>query len=222
MRWGKGSETPSFPISEHEERGSLRPFSPPQEGVSDPFSHRERENPVHPKVPLAQIPLAQRIRVADVVAAKPYPTAAKHSKFFSLSLYLSISISLSQSLWFCHSLSLSHSLSLPQPMCCVDGTLLCACLVLSLSLSLALSLSGSLGTPSPLAMQHMSVSLIWSFSVSPLLDETCHCLIVGTGPFPMPRFPHLPNKEEKGVSFALRCVSKFRPAAYSASQVEFL
>ena len=34
----KGSETLSFPRSEHEERGSLRPFSPSQEGVSDPFS----------------------------------------------------------------------------------------------------------------------------------------------------------------------------------------
>ena len=32
----KGSETPSFPRSEHEERGSLRPLFPPQEGVSDP------------------------------------------------------------------------------------------------------------------------------------------------------------------------------------------
>ena len=40
-------------------RGSLRPFSPPQEGVSDPFFHRKRENLVHPQNPLAQIPLAQ-------------------------------------------------------------------------------------------------------------------------------------------------------------------
>ena len=50
--WGKGSETPSFPRSEHEERGSLRPLSPSQEGVSDHFSHRKRGNPVHPKIPL--------------------------------------------------------------------------------------------------------------------------------------------------------------------------
>ena len=44
------------------ERWSLRPLFPPQEGVSDPFSHRKRENLVHPPNPLAQIPLAQRIR----------------------------------------------------------------------------------------------------------------------------------------------------------------
>ena len=43
------------------ERASLRPLFPPQEGVSDPFSHRKRENLVHPPNPLAQIPLAQRI-----------------------------------------------------------------------------------------------------------------------------------------------------------------
>ena len=61
---GKGSETPLFPMLEHEERGSLRPFFPSQEGVSDPFSHRKRENPVHPKIPLAKIPLAQRTIVA--------------------------------------------------------------------------------------------------------------------------------------------------------------
>ena len=53
----KGSETPLFPRSEHEERGSLRPFSPSQEGVSDPFSHRKRGNLVHPQIPLAKIPL---------------------------------------------------------------------------------------------------------------------------------------------------------------------
>ena len=61
MRWGEGSETPSFPRSEHEERGVLRPFSPSQEGVSDPFSHRKKENPVHPQIHCAKIPLAQRI-----------------------------------------------------------------------------------------------------------------------------------------------------------------
>ena len=61
MRWGKGSETPSFPRSEHEERGSLRPLFPSQEGVSDPFSHRKRETSYIPKIPLAQIPLVQRI-----------------------------------------------------------------------------------------------------------------------------------------------------------------
>ena len=59
MRWEKGSS--SFPRSEHEERGSLRPFSPLQKGVSDPFSHCKRENPVPPKIPLAKIPLAQRM-----------------------------------------------------------------------------------------------------------------------------------------------------------------
>ena len=70
MRWGKGSETPSFLRSEHEERGSLRPFSPPQQGVSDPFSHRKREKPVHPKIPLAKIPLAQRM--TSVVLPMPW------------------------------------------------------------------------------------------------------------------------------------------------------
>ena len=61
MRWGKGSETPSFLMLRPRERGSLRPFSPPQEGVSDPFSHRKRENPLLPKIPLAKIPLAQKV-----------------------------------------------------------------------------------------------------------------------------------------------------------------
>ena len=75
LRWGKkglrlplavekGSETPAFSRSEHEERGSLRPLFPPQEGVSDPFSHRKRENLIHPRNPLAQIPLAQRMSTA--------------------------------------------------------------------------------------------------------------------------------------------------------------
>ena len=44
-----------------QERESLRPFSPPQEGVSDPFSHRKRGNPVHPQSPFATNPLVQRI-----------------------------------------------------------------------------------------------------------------------------------------------------------------
>ena len=57
----KGSETPSFLMLRPRERASLRPLFPPQEGVSDPFSHRKRENLVHPPNPLAQIPLAQRI-----------------------------------------------------------------------------------------------------------------------------------------------------------------
>ena len=50
------------------ERGSLGPFSPPQKGVSDPFSHRKRENPVHPQIPLAKIPLAQRVRMITKTA----------------------------------------------------------------------------------------------------------------------------------------------------------
>ena len=62
MRWGKGSETPSFLMVRPRERGSLRPFSPLQEGFSDPFSHRKRENPAHPQIPLAKIPLAQRVK----------------------------------------------------------------------------------------------------------------------------------------------------------------
>ena len=69
LRWKKGSETHSFPRSEHEERGSLRPLFPPQEGVSDPFSHRKRENLVHPPNPLAQIPLAQRMKVSALASA---------------------------------------------------------------------------------------------------------------------------------------------------------
>ena len=48
---GKGSETPSFPRLEHEE------------GVSDPLSHCKRGNLVHPQIPLAKIPLAQRISI---------------------------------------------------------------------------------------------------------------------------------------------------------------
>ena len=56
LRWEKGSETPScggekglrLPRSlgrRHEERGSLRPFFPSQEGVSDPCSHCKRGKP---------------------------------------------------------------------------------------------------------------------------------------------------------------------------------
>ena len=48
----KGSETPSFRRSEHEERGSLI-----AEGV-----YRKRGNLVHPQIPLAIIRLAQRIK----------------------------------------------------------------------------------------------------------------------------------------------------------------
>ena len=69
LRWKKGSETPSLPRSEHEERQSLRPLFPPQEGVSDPFSHRKRENLVHPPNPLAQIPLAQRMSLEILSSA---------------------------------------------------------------------------------------------------------------------------------------------------------
>ena len=49
------------------ERGNLRPFFPTQEGVSDPFSHRTRENPVPPKIHLAKIPLAQCMSYACVL-----------------------------------------------------------------------------------------------------------------------------------------------------------
>ena len=77
LRWEKGSEAPScdgekglslprsscsdlgnkggsdpFPTK----RGSLRPFFPPQ-----------RENPVHPQIPLAKIPLAQRMMIAETM-----------------------------------------------------------------------------------------------------------------------------------------------------------
>ena len=73
LRWEKGSETPSC----GGEKGLRLPRSLGRsmrnEGVSDPcphrkresqtlFSHRKRENPVHPKIPLAKIPLAQRIK----------------------------------------------------------------------------------------------------------------------------------------------------------------
>ena len=66
LRWGKGEKGLRLPRSlgprsEHEERGSLRPFSPSQEGVSDPFPHRKRGNPAHPRIPSTKIPLAQRI-----------------------------------------------------------------------------------------------------------------------------------------------------------------
>ena len=42
--------------------GLSDPFLPSQEGVSDLFSQRKKENPVHPKIPLAKIPLAQLMR----------------------------------------------------------------------------------------------------------------------------------------------------------------
>ena len=61
LAMGKRSETPSFIMLRPRERGRLRPFSPSQEGVSNPFSHRKRANPVHPKIPLAKIPLGQRM-----------------------------------------------------------------------------------------------------------------------------------------------------------------
>ena len=51
LRWDKGSETPSFPKSEHEERGSLRPFSPPQEGSQTLFSTAKGKTPYLPKSP---------------------------------------------------------------------------------------------------------------------------------------------------------------------------
>ena len=79
LRWEKGSETPScdgeqglrlphsscsdlgnegasdpFPTA----RGSLRPFFPPQKG-----------KPVHPKIPLAKLPLAQRMSEAHIGGA---------------------------------------------------------------------------------------------------------------------------------------------------------
>ena len=72
LRWEKGSETPycggekglrlsrSLGRSMRNE-GVSDPFSPSQQGVSDPFSHRKRGNLAHPQIPLAKIPLAQRI-----------------------------------------------------------------------------------------------------------------------------------------------------------------
>ena len=41
-----------------EERGSLRPLVPPQEGVSDPFSHRKRKKPRTSQNPLSEKPLS--------------------------------------------------------------------------------------------------------------------------------------------------------------------
>ena len=69
LRWKKGSETPScggkkdlrLPRSSCSDLGNEGVYFPPQEGVSDPFFHRKRENPVPPKIPLATIPLAQRM-----------------------------------------------------------------------------------------------------------------------------------------------------------------
>ena len=51
-----GCTRSSFLMLRPRERASLRPLFPPQEGVSDPFSHRKRENLVHLPNPLAQIP----------------------------------------------------------------------------------------------------------------------------------------------------------------------
>ena len=72
LRWEKGSETPScggekglrLPRSSCSDLGTResQTIFPPQEGVSDPFSHCKRENPVHPKIPLAKIPLAQHMK----------------------------------------------------------------------------------------------------------------------------------------------------------------
>ena len=53
MRCCKGSETPSFLMLRARERGSLRPFSPSQKGVSDPFSHCKRAS----QNPLSETPL---------------------------------------------------------------------------------------------------------------------------------------------------------------------
>ena len=62
LRWEKGSETPycngekesetpSFLMVRPRERGSLRPFSPPQEGVSDPCPTAKGKTPYIPKSP---------------------------------------------------------------------------------------------------------------------------------------------------------------------------
>ena len=92
---GKGSETPSFPSSEHEERGSLRPFSLLQEGVSDPFSHRKRENPVHPQISLAKIPLAQRIIKTHLISLQELQELADIAgrNQFSLTCHLPLACS---------------------------------------------------------------------------------------------------------------------------------
>ena len=65
LRWEKGSETPScggtrglrLPRSSCSDLGS--------EGVSDPFSHRKREDPVPPKIPSVKIPSAQPINLGN-------------------------------------------------------------------------------------------------------------------------------------------------------------
>ena len=74
LRWGKGSETPAC----DGEKGLRLPRSScseiGKEGVSDPLPHRKRESqtlfPVHPKIPLAKIPLAQHIRFSWLWFAK--------------------------------------------------------------------------------------------------------------------------------------------------------
>ena len=57
--------------------GVSDPFFPPQEGVSDPFSHRKRESPVPPEIPLATIPLAQRMTYSE--SRRNVPSLPRHS-----------------------------------------------------------------------------------------------------------------------------------------------
>ena len=72
-------------LSEHEERGSLRPFSPPQEGVSDPFSrlsvsHRCRDalhsvaHTMSQQIP-ASLEMSQRCRATPLQPSLKDPVA---------------------------------------------------------------------------------------------------------------------------------------------------
>ena len=92
LRWEKGSETPCC----DGEKGLRRPRSLGRsrrnKAVSDPFPHRktesqtlspnakrslrpfpppQKENPVHPQIPLAKIPLAQRMKGDGAKVTEP-------------------------------------------------------------------------------------------------------------------------------------------------------
>ena len=58
LRWKKGSETPSFPRWEHEERGSLRPLFPTARGSLRPFFPLQKGKPRTSPKPLSANPLS--------------------------------------------------------------------------------------------------------------------------------------------------------------------
>ena len=81
----KGLRLPRSSCSDLGNEGVSDLFFPSQEGVSDPFSHRKRENPVHPKIPLANIPLAQRMKKAALEKVAPcHSSPSSSSSYWSM------------------------------------------------------------------------------------------------------------------------------------------